>query len=210
LPASPDMTIATATNRASVFDRQSTEVLIVAVFTSLSLATDYAMTGFQNIKVMDTLVFLSAFLFGFRLGLGVALLTRFIFGLVNPLGPADPITLVFVMIGECFFVIAGAGLRRTFVASNFSTGSREYERLTVVLSLVGLLATFAFDVLTNFASLLLKTSSLYQAFVVGNIVGAPFAVIHEGSNVFFFALVGPAVILAATRLGLWSPRGRHE
>jgi hypothetical protein len=203
------MTITTVTTRASMFDRPSTKVLIVAVFTALSLATDYAMTGFQNIKVMDTLVFLAAFLFGFRPGIGVALLTRFIYGLVNPLGPADPITLLFVMIGECFFVIAGAGLRRTFVASGFPKGGREYERLTIVLSLVGLTATFAFDVLTNFASLLFKTSSLYQAFVVGNIVGAPFAVIHEGSNVFFFALVAPAVILAATRLGLWSPRGGH-
>jgi hypothetical protein len=203
------MTVPTVTSRASVFDRPSVKVLIVAVFTALSLATDYAMTGFQNIKVMDTLVFLAAFLFGFRSGIGVALLTRFIFGVVNPIGPADPITLVFVMIGECFFVIAGIGLRRTFVASSFPKGSREYERLTIVLSLVGLMATFAFDVLTNFASLLLKTSSLYQAFVVGNIVGVPFAVIHEVSNAFFFALVAPAVILAATRLGLWAPRGRH-
>ena len=195
---------------ASVLDRRSTKVMITAVFTALSLTTDYAMTGFQNIKVMDTLVFLAAFLFGFRLGIGVSLLTRFIYGLVNPLGPADPITLLFVMIGECFFVIAGAGLRGTFVGSNFLRGSREYERLTIVLSLVGLLATFAFDVLTNFASLLLKTSSLYQAFVVGNIVGAPFAVIHESSNAFFFALVAPGVILAATRLGLASPRSSHE
>ncbi len=201
------MTITTVTtSRASVLNRPSTKVLIVAVFTALSLATDYAMTGFQNIKVMDTLVFLAAFLFGFRLGIGVALLTRFIYGLVNPLGPADPITLLFVMIGECFFVIAGAGLRGTFVGSTFLRGSREYERLTIVLSLVGLLATFAFDVLTNFASLLLKTSSLYQALVVGNIVGAPFAVAHEASNALFFAFVAPAMIVSAARLGLWSPR----
>jgi len=201
------MTITTVTtSRASVLNRPSTKVLIVAIFTALSLATDYAMTGFQNIKVMDTLVFLAAFLFGFRLGIGVALLTRFIYGLVNPLGPADPITLLFVMIGECFFVIAGAGLRGTFVGSTFLRRSREYERLTIVLSLVGLLATFAFDVLTNFASLLLKTSSLYQAFVVGNIVGAPFAVAHEASNALFFAFVAPAVIVSAARLGLWSPR----
>jgi uncharacterized membrane protein len=168
------------------------------------------MTGFQNIKVMDTLVFLAAFLFGFRPGVGVALLTRFIYGLVNPFGPADPITLLFVMIGECFFVIAGAGLRGSFVASSFSRGSRDYGRLTIVLSLVGLQATFAFDVLTNFGSWLVETSSLYQAFVVGNIIGAPFAIVHESSNAFFFAFVAPAVIVAATRLGLWSPRSGHE
>ena len=190
------------TNRASVFDRPSTKVLVIAVFTALSLATDYAMSGFQNIKVMDTLVFLAAFLFGFRLGLGVALLTRFVFGLVNPIGPADPITLLFIMTGECFFAIAGAALRGTFAASSFLRGSRDYGRLTIVLSLVGLLATFAFDVLTNFGSWLFETSSLYQALLVGNIVGAPFSVVHEASNVVFFATIAPAIVVAATRLGL--------
>ena len=164
------------------------------------------MTGFQNIKVMDTLVFLAAFLFGLRPGMGVALLTRFIYGLVNPLGPADPITLLSVMIGECFFAIAGAGLRGTFVASSFSRESRDYGRLTIVLSLVGLLSTFAFDVITNFASLLVETSSLYQALVVGNIIGAPFSVAHEASNVVFFSTVAPAIVVGATRLGLRTPR----
>ena len=197
-------------NRASLFERPSTKALIIGVFTALSLATDYAMTGFQNVKVMDTLVFLVAFLFGFRLGIGVALLTRFIYGIVNPLGPADPITLLFVMIGECFFAVAGGALRGSFVASSLPRGSREYQRMTYVLSVVGLLATFAFDVLTNFASLLFRTSSLYQALIVGNIFGAPFAIAHESSNVLFFAFVAPAVIVAATRLGLSSPRSSHR
>jgi uncharacterized membrane protein len=201
------MTItAVTTNGASVFDRPSVKVLIVAVFTALSLATDYAMTGLQNIKVMDTLVFLAAFLFGFRSGIGVALLTRFIFGLVNPFGPADPITLLFVMIGECFFAIAGAALRSTFAVSNFTRGSRDYGRFSIVLSLVGLQATFAFDILTNFGSWLFETSSLYQALLVGNIVGAPFSVAHEASNVVFFATIAPAIVVAATRLGLRNPQ----
>jgi len=200
------MTITAVTiNGASVFDRPSVKVLVVAVFTALSLATDYAMTGLQNIKVMDTLVFLAAFLFGFRSGIGVALLTRFIFGLVNPFGPADPITLLFVMIGECFFAIAGAALRTTFAVSNFTRGSRDYGRFSIVLSLVGLQATFAFDILTNFGSWLFETSSLYQALLVGNIVGAPFSVAHEASNVIFFATIAPAIVVAATRLGLRNP-----
>ncbi|HEV2120856.1 MAG TPA: hypothetical protein VGS11_12240 [Candidatus Bathyarchaeia archaeon] len=201
------MTVTTVTtNGASVFDRPSTKVLVVAVFTSLSLATDYAMSGFQNIKMMDTLVFLSAFLFGFRPGIGVALLTRFVFGLVNPIGPADPITLLFIMTGECFFAIAGAMLRRTVAVSSFPRGSRDYGRLSLVLSSVGLLATFAFDILTNFGSWLFETNSLYQALLIGNIVGAPFSIAHEASNVVFFATIAPAVVVAATRLGLRTPQ----
>jgi uncharacterized membrane protein len=208
LPAcSKTMTADTANaSPASLFDRPSTKVLVIAVFTALSLATDYAMTGLQNIKVMDTLIFLAAFLFGLRSGIGVALLTRFIFGLVNPVGPADPVTLLFVMTGECFFAIAGAVLRGSFAGSRISKRTVGYGRLSVVLPLAGLLATFAFDTLTNFGSWVFETSSLYQALLIGNIVGAPFSIVHEASNVFFFATVAPAVVAAAARLGLRTPQ----
>src|SRR2546426_867892 len=121
--------------------------MIVAVFTALSLATNYALIGFQNVKLMDTLVFIVAFLFGVRL----------------------------------------------------------------VIALVGLQATFGYDLLTNFASWLFLTTSLYQAFIIGNLVGAPFSIAHEGSNVIFFATVAPAVIVATGRMGIgFHARGRHK
>jgi hypothetical protein len=74
-----------------------------------------------------------------------------------------------------------------------------------VFGLVGLLSTFAYDALTNFGSWIFKTGSLYQDFVFGNIIGVPFSIAHEASNVIFFATVAPAIIVAATRLGLRTP-----
>jgi len=71
-----------------------------------------------------------------------------------------------------------------------------------VFALVGFQATFAYDFLTNFGSWIFKTNSLYQAFVVGIITGAPFAVLHEVSNSVFFGAVAPVVIVAAKRFGL--------
>jgi hypothetical protein len=38
-------------------------VALIAVFTALSLGTNYAMIDLWNIKLMDALVFISAFLF---------------------------------------------------------------------------------------------------------------------------------------------------
>jgi len=206
--------------------------MIVAVFTALSLATNYALIGFQNVKLMDTLVFIVAFLFGVRLGIGVAVSTWLVYGLVNPNGVDGPIILSFLILGECFYALSGAILSRTSVGQELSkvkptddspriTGrtdvfrklGRRIRRLnptrSLVFALVGLQATFGYDLLTNFASWLFLTTSLYQAFIIGNIIGAPFSVAHEGSNTIFFATVAPAVIVAARRMGIgFHPRSR--
>ncbi|HZY47297.1 MAG TPA: hypothetical protein VFE96_05810, partial [Candidatus Bathyarchaeia archaeon] len=213
---------------SALFDRPSAKAMIVAVFTALSLATDYALIGFQNIKLMDVLVFIVSFLFGVRLGVAVAVPTWLVYGLVNPNGVDDPVTLSFLIIGECFYALSGGILRRTSVGQEISnmkpiarveeivpeTGvfRRVGHRLrslnptpSLVFAFVGLQATFGYDLLTNFASWLFLTSSLYQAFIIGNIVGVPFSIAHEGSNMMFFATVAPAVIVAARRMGLGLP-----
>jgi len=72
----------------------------------------------------------------------------------------------------------------------------------LLFGLVGFQATFAYDVLTNFGSWIFKTSSLYQALIIGLITGVPFSVIHEASNLVFFATVVPLAIIASKRMGL--------
>jgi hypothetical protein len=190
---------------ASVLDRRSTKVMITAVFTALALATNYALIGIQNVKIMDTLVLIAAFFFGLRQGIGVAVSIWLVYGFVNPNGADSFLLLSFLMVGECFYALAGVALRRSFVARDFVRGTREYRRLSIVFGLVGLLSTFAYDTLTNFGSWIFKTGSLYQDFVFGNIIGVPFSIAHEASNVIFFATVAPAIIVAATRLGLRTP-----
>jgi len=232
LPASP--TLNNSFDAPPVFNRPSTKAMIVAVFTALSLATNYALIGFQNVKLMDTLVFIVAFLFGVRLGIGVAVSTWLVYGLVNPNGVDGPIILSFLILGECFYALSGAILSRTSVGQELSrmkstddssriTGrtsvfrklGRRIRKLnptrSLVFALVGLQATFGYDLLTNFASWLFLTTSLYQAFIIGNLVGAPFSIAHEGSNVIFFATVAPAVIVATGRMGIgFHARGRHK
>jgi hypothetical protein len=186
---------------ASVLDRRSTKVMITAVFTALALATNYALIGIPNVKIMDTLVFIAAFFFGLRLGISVAVSIWLVYGFVNPYGVDTFLMLSFLMIGECFYALAGFALKRSFVARDLVKGTKEYQRVSITFGLVGLLATFAYDILTNFGSWVLGTSSLYQAFVIGNIIGAPFSVAHEASNVVFFATIAPAIVVAASRLG---------
>ncbi len=223
----------------NVFDRTSTKATLVAVFAALALATNYALIALPNIKLMDALVFIAAFLFGLRLGIGVAALTWLVYGFVNPYGQADFVLLSFLIAGECFYAVAGATLSRTFVGRDLLRERRAqwrpspvfaysklglvfrfrlfrllrllvrrvrsvfaYSKLGFVFALVGFQATFAYDLLTNFGSWIFKTNSLYEAFMIGIITGAPFAVLHEVSNIVFFGTVAPAVIVTAKRFGL--------
>ena len=87
-------------------------------------------------------------------------------------------------------------------ARNLLNKSIPYGRMSLLFGLIGFQATFAYDVLTNFGSWVFKTSSLYQALIIGMITGVPFAILHEASNLVFFATVVPPAIAAAKRVGL--------
>ena len=211
---------------------------MIPVFTSLSLATNYAMIDIPNVKLMDAFVFIAAFLFGLQVGLGTAVSIWAVYGFVNPYGQDDLILLLFLMTGECLYALAGALLNRTSVAReliakqiqtrtrdkqsishgmdletgilsrirtrarNLLNNARPYGRMGLLFGLIGFQATFAYDVLTNFGSWIFKTSSPYQALIIGMITGVPFAILHEASNLVFFAMVVPPAIVAAKRVGL--------
>jgi len=178
------------------------KVALIAVFTALSLGTNYVMIDIPNVKLMDALIFIAAFLFGLEVGLGSAISSWLIYGFINPYGQADPILLFFLMTGECFYAIAGALLSRASSAQDLLNNAHPYRRAGLIFGLIGFQATFAYDVLTNFGSWIFKTSSLYQALVIGLITGVPFAIIHEASNLVFFATVVPLAIIASRRIGL--------
>ncbi len=177
---------------SSAWDRPSGKIGLITVFTALALGTNYAMIGIPNVKVMDALVFVAAFLFGLRVGTGVAILTWSVYGTINPYGLANPILLGFLMLGESFYALGGAALRRTEMAKALLTFGD-----LLLFALVGFFTTFAYDVLTNFASYLFLTPTLLRALLIGMVTGAPFAIIHEVSNIFFFITVVPLAILAA-------------
>ena len=180
----------------------------IAVFSAMSLGTNYALISIPNVKLMDAFVFLAAYLFGVKVGIGVAISTWGVYGFVNPYGQDDLILLSFLIVGECFYAIAALPLRRVTVPRNIL---RDYGELvwfgeySILVGFTGFIATLAYDLLTNFASWLFKTNSLYAAFLIGNIFGAPFSIIHEVSNLAFFVAVVPVAIKAGLRI-LGTPR----
>ena len=172
---------------------------MVAVFAALSLGTNYALIGLPNVKLMDGFIFLAAYLFGLRIGIGVAVSTWAVYGFVNPYGQDDPILLSFLILGECFYVVGAFILRTAASAQDNPDNWEGYARFSFLVGFTGLMATLAYDLLTNFASWLFRTNSLYLAFIIGNVFGAPFSLVHELSNLVLFVTVVPGAIRAARR-----------
>jgi hypothetical protein len=163
------------------------------------------MIDVPNVKLMDSLVFIAAFLFGLKVGVATGTSIWLVYGFVNPNGQDSLLLLSFLIVGESFYSVAGALLRRTSAAAQFLRNGN-YRHATIVFGGLGLLTTFAYDALTNFGDKLQFTNSLYQAFLIGMITGAPFALLHELSNIVFFATVVPGALYATRRLRLGEVR----
>lgn len=188
------------------FSLPTRKIGLIAVLTALSLATNYAIIGIPNVKLMDSLVFIGAFLFGLEVGLGSAVSIWSVYGFINPWGQDSIPLLFFLVIGECFYAFAGKLAGRASSVQRLLSDPTFGSRLKTIFlfGLIGFLPTFAYDVLTNFGSWVFRTSTLYQALTIGMITGVPFAILHEGSNLFFFGLVVPLTIIASRRTGLTS------
>src|SRR5712692_3352743 len=149
--------------------RPAVKVSLISVFTAVSLGTNYVMIDIPNVKLMDAIVFIGAFLFGLEVGLGSAVSIWTVYGFANPYGVDDLITLSFLMTGECLYALSGWALSHTSLAKDLLKQGRAYNlranvvvdtnylRMSVVFGLIGLLATFTYDVLTNFGTYFLRT-----------------------------------------------------
>jgi hypothetical protein len=175
--------------------RKTDGVAVIAIFTALIVGSDLALSGpeFSNIKLLDTLVFVSAYVFGFRIGAAVGVLSETIWSFASPIGMAGVLT-PFLVAGELFFALAGTATSRTW-------GLRFGVVSTNALFIGSVLAVCAFlwDLETNAATALVTfwpnlglPQLLGTMFNPGALL---FALAHEGSDFAFGCLVAPSFIL---------------
>lgn len=179
---------------------RSVDVAIVAVFTSIIVGTDFALTPFVNVKLMDPLVFVVAFAFGFRKGAAVAVLSELTWSFVSPWGIAGAMT-PFLVGGEILFAGAGWWAARVW-------GSAEVlpiERAAYVGALM-LGCAFAWDLETNAATALLAfwPSLTLQNLAVTEAFGIPFALIHETADFLTGAVLVPLALLMIPKVKGWA------
>lgn len=174
---------------------QTTRTLaLIAIFTSLILASDYALSPIFNVKLLDTLVFVSAYVFGFRVGASIAILSEFIWGTVNPNGFGGLI-IPFLIVGELIYVVAGYAASRLWSIDKISALSARNMFLGATLAI----CAFLWDLETNLASGLLEGARTLVQYIPFLIAGIPFAIPHELSDFAFGALLAPIAIVYLRR-----------
>lgn len=171
----------------------SRKVAEVSVFTALAVATDYAMFPLANIKLMDSIVFVSAIAFGVSVGASVAALTWLVYGTVNPLGPDSAAFLMLLILSEMIYVVFGYIARHT-LSSDQSVPTR-----SLLWGAFGVVATFLYDVNTIVTPNLIIGQSL-RVSLAESLPAIPFMLAHEVSNFVFFATFAPLVYLAIRKV----------
>ncbi len=178
-------------------------VAVVAVFSSLIVGSDFALTPLVNVKLLDTLVFVVAFVFGFRMGAAVAMISETVWSVVSPWGFGGPI-IPFLVGGELLFAFAGYAASKAWRGPNLRALSLENSFLGAVLAI----CAFAWDFETNIATGLLAGAQNVTALLAYEITGIPFMIPHELSDFVLGSALAPAIIVYSWRVmgrrGAWS------
>ncbi len=178
--------------------RATSEVSVLVVFSALIVGSDFALAPFVNVKLLDSIVFLVAFVYGFRMGAGVAIISETVWSVVSPWGAAGVMT-PFLVGGELIFAVAGWWASRAWgMKSKF--GVRE----AVFIGALMLLCASLWDLETNTATALV---AYWPGLTLGELLatevaGIPFALIHEYADFILGSLFVPAALASISRLGL--------
>ncbi|MDE1852304.1 MAG: hypothetical protein KGI38_01020 [Thaumarchaeota archaeon] len=174
------------------------DVAIVAIFSSLVVGSDFALTPFVNFKLMDVVVFLVAFAFGFRQGAMVAVLSETIWSVVSPWGPAGLIA-PFLIVGELLFAVAGWAAARVWADKKESISPH-----AVFIGATLAICAFIWDFETNAATALiagwpgLNLGELISYELQGFVFPVPLA--HEIADFALGTLLAPASLLLMSKV----------
>ena len=172
----------------------SRKIAIVSLFAALAIATDYAMFPLANIKLMDTIVFVSGLVFGLDVGVSVGALTWLVYGSVNPLGSAGGPLLLILIASETVYAMLGSLARKAFSFEENSLPAR-----SLLWGCLGLIGAFIYDLVTIIVPTVLTGAPLVVA-VASLVPAIPFMLAHEISDFVFFAAVGPILVSAILKV----------
>ena len=179
------------------------EALVPLAFVLGILVTNYALAFIPNVKLFDLLVFVAGYTLGLRRGATVAVAAWLVYGNFNPWGPTTGPLLLTVMAGETLYALAGAGARWLLPPSRVRLGP---GWATLVFAAAALVATALYDFIANvytglaWAGLSGGEDVAHWIWVALTNPGALFFyVMHVGSNVAFFATLGPGLVKAAEK-----------
>lgn len=156
------------------------KVALITVLVALSIATNYALVGVNNVKIMDLIVFVGGFLFGPLVGALTGMLSWMIYGAINPYGFVPQIY-VATILAETIYGLLGGLLGKKLLASQVEG---QGLRLSLFFGIIGFTSTLIYDLATTVVYALVIEIPVIPTIVMG----VPFTLVHELSNTAFFIL----------------------
>ena len=171
-------------------------VATVAAFSALIVGSNFPLAEIPNVKLLDTLVFVSAFVFGFRMGASVAIISELAWSFVSPWGIAGAIT-PFLVAGELIYAAAGWAASRLW-----REDIRFLSKRNLFIGSVLAISAFIWDVETNLGTALIAfwPNVTLSKIAITELYGVPFMLFHELSDFLLGTLFAPVVISLLARL----------
>ena len=161
--------------------RQSRKVAITAIMASLALVGNYALVAVPNVEIGTTILFVTAYIFGFAIASSSAIIMSIVFSVINPWGAFIPQIWISQVLGWLFITTSGAILGhekpREYIPPKFDTE----------LMIMGAFLTMFFDLITNLG----YSWAFSIPYEIAVITGLPFMLVHIISNAILFSLVIP-------------------
>ena len=165
----------------------SRRLAYAALLVAVGLTGAYA-ESIPNFESLTLVTFCAGVLLGFRDGVLVGSLTMLLYTLLNPYGPAPPLVMLAQVIGMAVSGALGAWF------AGIGAPSWTVLRRAWMLGLCAIVATAAFDLVTNVATGLVFGQMKYWL-----LAGIPFSLWHIGFNVALFATIGPPLTAVLAR-----------
>lgn len=175
---------------------KTTEVAIVVTLVALCVATNYALIGVYQVKVMDFIVFVGGFCFGPLIGALIGFLPWTIYGALNPLGFVPQIWLATITM-ESIYGVVGGFLGRSFVKTGFREQRLQFQAF---FSAVGFLSTLPYDLVLSSVFALVSDMPVFVAIIYGT----PFHIVHEISNAAIFGFASVPLLPVIRKM--WSAK----
>jgi hypothetical protein len=163
--------------------------VLTALFAAAAAAGGYLLMSVPNVELFTLILFASGYALNFGSGMVAALVASLIYFGLNPQGGLFPPLLASQILGALAAPVAGSIWRGKQIAGVTSA---------VFMGIAGVVVTFWYDLITNLAYPLTVGFDLRQL-TITLIAGIPFAVIHIGSNLLAFALLGPPLFKLIAR-----------
>ena len=181
------------------FKMKPFKIAIIGTLVALSVATNYALIGVYNVKLMDFIVFFGGFCFGPLIGASMGILSWLIYGVINPYGFVPQVWLT-TMFAESIYGIVGGFLGKSLASAEFRG---QHFKLSIFFATMGFLPTVLYDLVTN----IVYAYSFNYSVIIALLAGAPWTVLHEIANAAIFGVCSVPMI---TALGKLSGGLRHD